>query len=397
MNDAVIIDAVRSPMAKGKAGGALSGLHSVELLGQVIKGLMDRVDVDPGEVDDVVCGCVSQVADQAGTPGRWAWLAAGLPEHVPAVTVDRRCGSSQQAVHFAAQGVMAGAYDIAVACGVESMSRIPMGSARQGKDPFGPSAAKRYPPGLVPQGISAELVAAAYGISREELDAYSVRSHLLAAGIAETGGFDNEIIPIQVPDGDGGSRTVTKDETIRPQSSVEKLAALAPSFENDEFSERFPQINWSITAGNSSQLTDGASAMLIMSQTRADQLGLRPRARFHAFSLAADDPIMMLTGPIPATAKVLKSGGLSIDQIGHYEINEAFSPVPLVWAREVGADPERVNPRGGAIALGHPLGASGVRLMTTMLNNMEATGARYGLESMCEGGGMANATVIERL
>jgi acetyl-CoA acyltransferase len=397
VDDVVIIDAVRSPMGKGKPGGALSELHAVELLGQVIKALMDRVDIDPSEVDDVIAGCVSQMADQAGNPARWAWLAAGLPETVPGTTVDRRCGSSQQAVHFAVQGVMAGAYDIVVAAGVESMSRIPMGSARQNQDPFGPSAQKRYAPGLVPQGISAELLAVANGLTRDDLDAYSERSHRLAAATAEAGDFRSEIVPVTVPGDDGKFRTVVADETIRPQTTVESLGALRAVFESAEYDARFPQINWMITAGNSSQLSDGAAAMLIMSARRAAALGLRPRARFHALSLAAEDPLIMLTAPVPATAKALKKGGLAIDEIDHFEINEAFASVPLAWQRETGADPERVNPRGGAIALGHPLGASGVRLMTTMLHALDQTGGRWGLQSMCEGGGMANATIIERL
>ncbi len=397
MDDVVIIEAVRSPMGKGKPGGALSGLHSVELLGQVIKALMARVDVDPSEVDDVVAGCVSQMADQAGNPARWAWLAAGLPETVPGTTVDRRCGSSQQAIHFAAQGVMAGAYDIVVAAGVESMSRIPLGSARQNQDPFGPSAQKRYAPGLVPQGISAELVTAANGFTREQLDSFSERSHRRAAAASAAGDFRTEIVPITVPTDDGGTRVASTDETIRPQTTVESLGTLRPVFESADYRARFPQITWAITAGNSSQLTDGAAAMLIMSAKKASALGLRPRARFHAFSLAAEDPLIMLTAPIPATAKALKKGGVAIDEIDHFEINEAFAPVPLAWQRETGADPEHLNPRGGAIALGHPLGASGVRLMTTMVHALEQTGGRYGLQSMCEGGGMANATIIERL
>ncbi len=398
MTSAVIVDAVRSPVGRGKPGGALSSLHAVELLGQVFRALMDRNDVDPATVDDVIVGCVSQAADQAGTPGRWAWLAAGLPEHVPAVTIDRRCGSSQQAAHFGAQGIIAGAYDVVVVGGIESMSRVPMGSARMGVDPYGPSSHSRYAPGLVPQGVSAELVAAKWGFTREQLDAYAARSHARAAAAAASGAFDGEIIPITGEgEGEGGAPVVRTDETIRPGTTVERLGQLAPSFRSPQLSQRFPQIDWHITAGNSSPLSDGASALLIMSEERASALGLRVRARFHAFAVASDDPIMMLTGPIPATEKVLARSGLRLDQIDHYEVNEAFASVPLAWQAEFGADGERLNPRGGAIALGHPLGASGARLMTTMLYALEATGGRYGLQTMCEAGGMANATIIERL
>ncbi|WP_028984607.1 thiolase family protein [Sporichthya polymorpha] len=399
MHEAVIVDAVRSPMAKGKAprdgkpGGALSGVHPVELLGQTVKALLERNPaLDPGDVEDFIVGCVSQVAEQAGCPGRWAWLAAGLPEHVPSTTVDRRCGSSQQAADFAAQGILAGAYDVVIAGGVESMSRVPMGSARQGADVYGPSATARYAPGLVPQGISAELVAARWKLDRTTLDEFSAASHARAAAAAANGGFANEIVPITTPDG-----VVSADETIRPSTTVEGLAALQPAFENADMAARFPEITWSITAGNSSQITDGAAALLIMSAERAAALGLRPRARFHAFAVASDDPITMLSGPIPATEKALKRAGMTIDQIDHYEVNEAFASVPLAWAEHFGADPAKLNPRGGAIALGHPLGASGARLMTTMLNHLEATGGRFGLQTMCEAGGMANATILERL
>jgi acetyl-CoA acyltransferase len=388
---AVIVDAVRSPMGRGKPGGALSSLHAVELLSQVLRALMDRHDLDPALVDDVLIGCVSQAADQSATPGRWAWLAAGLPEQVPSVTIDRRCGSSQQALHFAAQGVIAGEYDVVVAGGIESMSRVPMGSARMGKDPFGP-AHDRYLPGLVSQGISAELVAAKWKLTREQLDAYAARSHARAAAVAAAGEFEPEIVPILVDD-----RLVSADETIRPQTSAENLAKLKPSFEQPSMSQRFPEIGWHVTAGNSSQLADGATAVLVTSERRAAELGLRPRARFHAFSLACDDPITMLSAPIPATHKVLKRAGLRASEIDHFEVNEAFASVPLAWQAELDVDPDLLNPRGGAIALGHPLGASGARLMTTMLAGLEATGGRYGLQTMCEGGGMANATIIERL
>jgi acetyl-CoA acetyltransferase family protein len=394
MKSAVIVDAVRSPMAKGKPakngkpGGSLSELHPVELLGQVLRQLMDRNDLDPAEVEDVMMGCVSQVGEQAGPVGRWAWLAAGLPERVPAVTIDRRCGSSQQAADFAAQGIMAGVYDIVVAGGVESMSRVPMFTARINQDPYGPSVAERYAPGLVPQGISAELIAARWGIDRHELDVFSARSHQAAAAAD----FSREIVPITV-----GDTVVDADETIRPQTTVESLAELKPAFESEEMSERFPVISWSVTAGNSSQLSDGASALLIMSEERAAQLDLTPRARFHAFAVASDDPITMLSAPIPATEKVLERTGMKLEDFDHVEVNEAFAPVPLAWRDHFDADLETLNPRGGAIALGHPLGASGARLLTTMLHALEDTGGRYGLQTMCEAGGMANATIIERL
>ncbi|WP_354699687.1 Steroid 3-ketoacyl-CoA thiolase [Paraconexibacter sp. AEG42_29] len=403
MRSAVIVDAVRSPMAKGRAakddrpGGALSELHPVELLAQTIKGLMDRNDVDPGEVEDVMIGCVSQVGEQGGPAGRWAWLGAGFPEHVPATTIDRRCGSSQQAADFAAQGVMCGTYDIVVAGGIESMSRVPMFTARMGRDIYGESVNDRYAPGLVPQGISAELIAARWGLTRHELDVFSARSHDRAAATADGGGFDREIVPITVTQPDGTSTVVDRDETIRRGTTVEGLGELRAVFESDEMSERFPEIGWSVTAGNSSQLSDGAAAMLIMSEDRCAQLGLTPRARFHAFAVASDDPITMLSGPIPATEKILARTGMSLDDIDHYEINEAFAPVPLAWRKHFDADLERINPRGGAIALGHPLGASGARLMVTMLEAMESSGSRYGLQTMCEAGGMANATILERL
>jgi len=395
MSTAVIVDAVRSPLGRGRAprdgkpGGSLSSLHPAELLGQVMRQLVDRNGLDPETVDDVITGCVSQVGEQSGPIGRWGWLAGGLPESVPSVTVHRACGSSQQAADFAAQGVIAGVYDVVVASGVELMSRIPMGTARMGQDPFGPSVAERYAPGLVSQGISAELVAARWQFDRTALDEFSARSHELASTTDASG----EIVPVVLPDG----TVVSTDETPRPGTTVEGLAGLKPSFWSEEMVARFPEIGWHITAGNSSQLTDGAAALLIMSEERAAQLGLTPRARFHSFGLAGDDPINMLTGPIPATEKVLKRSGLALDDIDHYEVNEAFAPVPLAWAHHFGADPARLNPRGGAIALGHPLGASGARLMTTMLNGLEATGGRYGLQTMCEAGGMANATIIERI
>ncbi|NDL59688.1 thiolase family protein [Phytoactinopolyspora mesophila] len=387
MRNAVIVDVVRTPSGKGKPGGALSGVHPADLLADVVRALVERNDLDPTTVDDVIAGCVSQSGEQAANIARTAALTAGLPESVPATTIDRQCGSSQQAAHFAAQGVLAGAYDVVIACGVESMSRVPMFSNTQGEDPFAPLAA-RYPDGLVPQGISAELITARWKLSREELDAYAARSHQRAAASAGSGGFGAEIIPV-------GSHTV--DETVRPATTPEGLAGLKPSFADPALSERFPEISWSITPGNSSPLSDGASAALIMSEERATELGLRPRARFHAFAVTGSDPLLMLTGIIPATKKILARTGMRLPDIDAYEVNEAFAPIPLIWQQEFDADPERLNPRGGAIALGHPLGASGTKLLCTLVNHLEATGGRYGLQTMCEGGGMANALIVERL
>ncbi len=397
MEDAVIVDAVRTASGRGKPGGALSAVPPVELLATALRALVDRNGLDPAQVDDVITGCVTQIGDQAANIGRYAVLSAGFPESVPATTVDRQCGSSQQAAHFAAQGVIAGAYDIVIAAGVESMSRVPMGSAVVGGSPYGPSMHARYPEGLSSQGVGAELISARWKLDRSDLDAFAARSHQLAAASAARGDFAGEIIPVDITRPDGQAATHLVDETVRPATSVDGLAALRPSFYTEEYSARFPEIGWHVTAGNSSPLTDGASAVLIMSASKAAALGLRPRARFHGFSVVGSDPLIMLTGPIPATRKVLDRTGLSIDDIDAYEVNEAFAPVPLAWARDTGADPAKLNPRGGAIALGHALGGSGTRLLTTLVNYLEATGGRYGLETMCEGGGMANATIIERL
>jgi acetyl-CoA acetyltransferase family protein len=389
----------RRASADGRAGGSLSTLHAVELLAQVLRALVDRVQVDPATVDDVLIGCVSQASEQAATPGRSAWLSAGLPEHVPAVTIDRRCGSSQQSVDFAVHAIMAGAYEIAVAGGVESMSRVPMGSARMGADVYGPGVTARYAPGLVGQGISAELVAARFGISRHEMDVYAAASHERAAAAQASAARDivSISVPIDATVEDGARQLVTADETIRPSTTVERLAELKPAFASDEAAARFPEISWSVTAGNSSQITDGASALLLMSEERAAHLGLRPRARVIATSVVGDNPVLMLTGPIPATERVLKRAGLSVEEIDHFEVNEAFASVPLAWLQHFGVDPAKLNPRGGAIALGHPLGASGARLLTTMLGALEDSGGRYGLQTMCEAGGMANALIIERI
>ncbi len=389
---AVIVDAVRTPVGRGKKGGALSEVHPNDLLAAVLRALVQRNGIDPGEVDDVIIGCVSQAGEQSSGPGRMAWLACGYPEHVPATTIDRRCGSSQQAVHFAAQGIMAGAYDIVIAGGVESMSRVPMGSARGSADPFGPAVRDRYAPGLVGQGVSAELVAARWGLNRAAMDRYAASSHRRAAAVAASGGFASEIVPVQA-----GNALVEADETIRPGTTDETLSALRPAFEDAALGERFPEISWSVTAGNASQISDGAAALLIMSEAAAARLGCRPRARFAGFDVIGGDPLLMLTAPIPATRRVLRKAGMTTGDIAHFEVNEAFAAVPLAWQQEFGVDDARLNPCGGAVALGHPLGASGARLMATMLNASERSGGRYGLQTMCEAGGMANATIIERL
>jgi acetyl-CoA acyltransferase len=392
MTTAVIVDAVRT--AGGKRNGKLRNWHAVDLASEALRALQERNSLDPSLVDDVIMGCVMQVSEQALNIGRNAVLAAGWPESVPATTIDRQCGSSQQALHFAAQGVMAGAYDVVVAAGVESMTRTPMGSSvvRELGYPFGPRMMARYAEkgGLVGQGIGAEMIADQWGISREELDAFSVQSHQRAARATAEGRFENEIIPVAIRDDEGHDteELLTADEGIRPDSTVETLAKLKPAFKPE---------GGKITAGNSSQITDGASAVLIMSEEKASALGLRPRARFHAFALAGVDPITMLTGPIPATTTVLERAKLTLDDISAVEINEAFASVVLAWEKEHHPNVELVNPNGGAIALGHPLGASGGKLLATLLNELERTDGRYGLLTMCEGGGLANATIIERL
>jgi acetyl-CoA acyltransferase len=397
LTNAVIVDVVRLASGKGKPGAALAGCHPVELLREVLTQLVIRNDLDPARIDDVIAGCVEQVGEQSFNIARSAVLAAGFPESVPATTVDRQCGSSQQAVHFAAQGVLAGAYDIVIACGVESMSRVPMGTASSGADSFGPSVAARYPRGLVKQGVAAERVAARWKLESDALDAFAVASHQRASAATAAGRFADEIVAMPVLDAQGRHSTHTVDETIRAATTVEALSRLKPSFKSEEAAARFPSLDWRITPGNSSPLTDGASAALIMSEEAALACGLRPRARFHAFAVSGDDPLFMLTAPIPATNRALHRGGLTLDDVDVYEVNEAFACVPLAWAQELGADPARLNPWGGAIALGHALGSSGTRLLATMLSYLEATGGRYGLQTMCEGGGMANATIIERL
>lgn len=388
MTTAVIVDAIRTPL--GKRNGKLQNWHPVDLAAETLKALISRTGIDPAVIDDVIMGCVMQVGEQGVNIGRNAVLAAGWPDTIPGTTIDRQCGSSQQAAHFAAQGVIAGAYDVVVAAGVEVMTRVPMGaSMAEGKFgfPFGPAVAARYESegGLVGQGISAELIADKWGISRDDMDAFGVRSQEYAARATREGRFQAEILPVLGADG----TMMTADEGLR-DTTRESLGKLKPSFRPVEEGGR-------VTAGNSSQITDGSSAILIMSEEKAKALGLTPRARFVDFSLAGADPRFMLTAPIPATHKVLQRAGMNIDQMDLVEINEAFASVVLAWEKELHPDMNKVNVNGGAIAIGHPLGCSGARLMTTLLNELERTGGRYGLQTMCEGGGMANATIIERL
>jgi acetyl-CoA acyltransferase len=386
----VVVGAVRTPV--GKRNGALAGVHAVDLGAVVLRALVERSEVDPVLVDDVIMGCVSQVGEQSLNVARNAWLAAGLPEEVPATTIDRQCGSSQQAVQFAAQGIMAGGYRLVVAGGVEHMTRVPMGSTMSGPGvPFGPAMHDRYQGRLVPQGISAELITEKWGLTRSEQDEFALRSHRRAAAAQDAGRFDRQLVPVEVPGPDGGEgggpTLVRADEGVRRDTSMEKLAGLKPAFRPDG----------QVTAGNSSQISDGAAALLLASRETAERLGLRPLARFAGFALAGVDPVLMLTGVIPATERVLRQTGLGMDDLDVIEINEAFASVVLSWGREVEPNWDRVNPNGGAIALGHPLGASGARIMTDLVAELERGGGRYGLQVMCEGGGMANATVLERL
>ena len=398
MREAVVVEVVRTPIGKGKPGGALSGWHPVDLLAETLRELVDRAGIDPAEVDDVITGCVSQAGQQAFNVGRNAVLAAGFPESVPATTIDRQCGSSQQSLHFAAQGVIAGAYDVAIASGVEVMSRVPMGSSSMGENPLGSRMRDRYPAGLVNQGVSAELIAAKWGLSREDVDAFSVESHARAAAATDDGRFAAEIHPVTIDRGEGPEDgRLDRDEGIRPGTTVDTLGGLKPAFHNDRHAERFPEINWVVTAGGASQISDGAAAVLVMERSKAERLGLTPRARVHAFAVAGDDPIFMLTGVIPATAQVLERAGMSIGDIDAFEVNEAFAPVVLAWQKETGADMAKVNVNGGAIANGHPLGASGSKLTATLMNVLDQVDGRWGLQTMCEGGGMANATIFERL
>ena len=393
MRDAVIVDAVRTPVAKGRPNGAYHGIHPVDLHAHILRALVERnPGLDPAEIDDVVGGTVAQAGEQSSNTARLAALAAGFPESVPGVTVDRQCGSSQQALSFAAQGVVAGAYDIVIASGVESMSRVPIGSSAlmngATADVAGPSVAQRYAGGLIPQGIAAELIARKWNLTRAELDEFSATSHQRAAEAWKRGSFDPEIAPVT---------DLTVDETIRPGTTTGILAGLRPAFVDPRWQQRFGEIDWRVTAGNSSPVNDGSAALLLTTGEIARRHGWRPRARIHTATVIGDDPVLMLTGIIPATAKVLGRAGLSLRDIDAFEVNEAFASVVLAWQAETGADPAKVNVDGGAIAIGHPLGASGARLATTLLGVLERTGGRYGLQTMCEAGGTANATIIERL
>ena len=397
MRRAVIIDVARSPFGRAKPDGVLAGIHPVDLYAQVLQALVKRSGIGPDLVEDVITGCVLQVGEQSGNIGRQAALAAGLPECVPAVTLDRKCGSSQQALDFAAQGVIAGAYDFVIAGGVEMMSLVPMRANRLGKDNEGPAFHARYPAGLVRQGISAELMAARWKLSRKDLDAFALDSHCKAARGEDSGLTTNAIVPIEIPMATGETRFALRDDGIRRTTNLDTLAGLKTIFEDSAMLARFPEISWSVTAGNSSQLTDGASAVLIAEESAASRFGLVPRAAITHFAVVGDDPIMMLSAIMPATRKILARADLSINQIDAFEVNEAFASVVMAWQKEFGVDPARVNRYGGAIALGHPVGASGGRLTANLLTALEETGGRFGLQIMCESGGMANATLIERL
>lgn len=383
---AVLVDGVRSPFARGREGGALHGLHPVDLLAQCLAALVARTGIDPADIEDVITGCVIQAGEQAGNIGRQAVLAAGWPDTVPAVSLDRKCGSAQQAIDFAACGIIAGAYDMVVAAGVEMMSTVPAKANRLGRDNLGAALVARYPDGLVHQGISAELIARRGGIGRAAMDGFALRSHQRAAAQPAPG-----LVPVRV-----GGRIVTHDEGVRADSTLDRLAALPPAFRSEAMQARFPEIDWQVTAGNASPISDGACALLLMEEGRARALGLRPRARITHFAVAGDDPLLMLTAIVPATRKLLARAGLSISDIDVFEVNEAFASVVLHWLAETGADPARVNPLGGAIAIGHPVGASGGRLFLNCIAALEAGGGRHGLVTMCESGGMANATLIER-
>ncbi|MFC0106289.1 thiolase family protein [Kibdelosporangium aridum] len=387
--EAVIVDVLRTPAGKGKPGGALSHVHPVHLLADVLKALVDRNALNPALVDDVIGGCVTKAGEQAINPTRTAVLAGGFPLSVPATTIDRQCGSSQQAVHFAAHAIQAGAADVVIACGVESMSRVPMHSDAQGADHLGPRIPERFPGGLIGQGLSAELICARWGLDRTELDEFSATSHQRAAASQEL--FRPDLVTV------GEAPDLTTDETVRPTTTIEGLTALNPSFVDEKAARRFPEIDWKITPGNSSPLSDGAAGVLMMSADKAEQLGLSPRARVHATAVVGDDPIVMLMGVVPATRAVLDRAGLTVVDIDLFEVNEAFAPVPVAWMNDLKVEHERLNVHGGAIALGHPLGASGARIMTTLVGALEHHGARYGLQTMCEWGGMANATIIERV
>jgi acetyl-CoA acyltransferase len=390
MRDAVIVDVVRTPSGKGKPGGALSGVHPADLLAATLRDLVRRNDIDPELIEDVIGGCVTQAGPQAANVTRSAVLAAGFPVAVPATTVDRQCGSSQQALHFAAHTVLAGAADVVIACGVESMSAAPLWSNIGGADPFGAGVAERFPDGLVQQGTAAELVAARWKLSRAEPADYAAASHRRAAAAAAGGLFAPDLVAVP-----GTSQA--GDETLRAGTTTEQLGKLKPSFVDERMAQRFPEIDWRVTAGNSSPLTDGAAAALVMSADKAAALGLRPRARVHTTAVTGDDPLLMLMGVVPATRRVLDRSGLALRDVDAFEVNEAFACVPLAWQRELDVPAEKLNANGGAIALGHPLGASGVRILSTLIETLEQTGGTFGLQTMCEAGGMANATIVERL
>ena len=396
MRRAVVIDVVRSPFGRGKNGGALTGIHPVSLYAQVLRAIVARTGIDPVLIEDVITGCVLQVGEQSGNIGRQAVLAAGFPVSVPAVTLDRKCGSAQQAIDFAAQGIIAGAYDVVIAGGIEMMSIVPMRSNRVGKDSEGPLFRERYSNGLVHQGISAELIASRWGLARAALDDFSLLSHRGAAAAEDAGITARSIVPVTI-DGPNGSRVVARDEGVRRDTSPEKLAALKPAFVDGKVAADWPEISWRVTAGNSSQVTDGAGAVLLVEEKVAARLGLRPRAAVTHFAVVGDDPILMLTAVIPATRRVLARAGLQVGAIDAWEVNEAFASVVLAWAKDLDVDLAKVNRYGGAIALGHPVGASGIRLFANLLAALEESGGRYGLQTMCESGGMANATLVERL
>lgn len=396
MRRAVIVDIVRSPFGRARPDGALAAFHPVDLLAQVLRALVDRTGVDPEQIEDVVTGCVLQVAEQSGNIGRQAVLAAGLPDHIPAVTLDRKCASAQQCLDFSAQGVIAGAYDLVVAAGVEMMSRVPMRANRLDKDNEGPRFAQRYPAGLVHQGISAELISARWNLSRREQDDFALQSHRRAATAEDRSLATGAIVTVSATGADGTPVNVTRDEGIRRDTSAERLAGLAPAFVDPAMAARFPQIGWTVTAGNSSQVSDGACAALIAEESVAQRLGLKPRAAITHFAVLGDDPLLMLTAIIPATRRLLQRSGLRLQDIDRFEVNEAFASVVLAWIKELRVDPARVNEFGGAIALGHPVGASGGRLMANLIASLEQCNGRYGLQTMCASGGMANATLIER-
>ena len=396
MVEAVIIDTVRTAVGRGKPdAGWLSQIHPADLLADTLAGLVARVGIDAGLIEDAVMGTAAQIGPQTANIARTAVLSAGFPVSVPGVTLDRACGSSQQAVHFAAQGILSGTQDVVLAGGVESMSQVPIGSAADGREPYGPKYYERFPRDKPhSQGIAAEVIAVKWGITRHDADEYSARSHELAQQATEAGVLAREILPIKAPQADGSVLEVTTDQGIRPGTTVETLSGLRPAFWVPDYPDELP---WLVTAGNSSQISDGASAALLMSDTKAAELDLAPRARIHSLGLAGDDPIMMLTGIIPATRKALERAGMTVDDIDVFEVNEAFASVVLAFQREFDVPMEKINVHGGAIALGHPIGASGTRLLSSLLNALEVKDGQFGLQVMCEAGGLSNATIVERL